>query len=64
MHSLCKRVRGEKVAMITHILGSVVRTNLACIHASAEAKEAADTLRLITNAEVLQTRSAQLFKKT
>src|SRR5882762_9278914 len=46
-------VRGEKVAMITHILRPVVCTNLACIHTSAEAKEAADTLQLITNAEAL-----------
>jgi hypothetical protein len=44
-------VRGEKVAMITHILGPVGRANLACIHASAEAKAAADTLRLLSNGE-------------
>ena len=39
--------------MITHILGPVGRANLACIHASAEAKAAADTLRLLSNAEAL-----------
>jgi hypothetical protein len=40
--------------MITHILGPVGRANLACIHASAEAKAAADTLRLLSNVEVLR----------
>ena len=39
--------------MITHILELVVRTNLACIHASAKAKAGADTLRPLTNAEAL-----------
>ena len=39
--------------MITHILRPVGCANLACIHASAEAKAAADTLWLLSNAEAL-----------